>query len=82
MKTVQSLTIAAAAVLSLGIGTAMADGPSTPSDYWGERNLEAITRQAVPQPVSNSISGFHSYWLHATPMHADGGTVGGDGAGG
>jgi hypothetical protein len=82
MKTTKTLILAIFAAVSLGAGVAMAqDGPSSTSDYWGARNLEAITHQAAPRTAGNNISGFGSYWLHSTPAQADGGTVGGDGSG-
>jgi hypothetical protein len=48
MKTTQSLLLAALTVVTLGIGTAMADGGGAVSDYWAEQYRLANQAKNVP----------------------------------
>jgi hypothetical protein len=71
MYTTKTLMLAAAAALSLGMGTAMADGSDVMNDYQAANILAA--RQAQLGQVQsgssdiNSTRGFHLGPFHATP---------------
>jgi hypothetical protein len=71
MYTTKTLMLAAAAALSLGMGTAMADGSDVPNDYQAAKILAA--RQAQLGQVQsgssdvNSTRGWQLGAVHATP---------------
>jgi hypothetical protein len=71
MNTTKTLMLAAAAALSLGMGTAMADGSDVMNDYQAAKILAA--RQAQSGEVQsgssdiNSTRGFQLGPFHATP---------------
>jgi len=71
MNTTKTLMLAAAAALSLGVGTAMADGSDVMNDYQAAKIL--ATRQAQSGQVqagSSDVSSTRGWQLgpvHATP---------------
>jgi hypothetical protein len=71
MNTTKTLMLAAAAALSLGMGTAMADGSDVPNDYQAAKILAARQAQLGEVQSGSSDVGATRGWLlgpfHATP---------------
>jgi len=85
MNTTKTLMLAAVAALSLGLGSAMADGSDVINDYQAAKILAA--RQVQPSAVQSGASdidaqrnGFQLGPLHATPERPNA-LVGGQGGG-
>jgi hypothetical protein len=70
MNTTKTLMLAAAAALSLGMGTAMADGDAPMNDYQAWKILQA--RQAQSGQVQSGSSDADSArgWWQQGPFHA------------
>jgi hypothetical protein len=87
MNTTKTLMLAALAALSLGVGTAMADGSDVMNDYQAAKILAARQAQlgqiqsGASDMTSMRNSNFQLGWFHATPDRGVA-TVGSDGSGG
>jgi len=66
MYTTKTLMLAAAAALSLGMGTAMADGSDVMNDYQAAKILQARPGQAGSSDV-DATRGWQLGAVHATP---------------
>jgi hypothetical protein len=85
MKASKTLMLAALAALSIGVGTAMADGSDVINDYQAAKILSARqaqgdTVQAGAADFSAGGGGFQLGPFHATPYRANQ-LVGGQGGG-
>jgi len=81
MTTTKTLMLGAAVALSMSAGAAMAQDAGPATDYWGQKNLDALNRQSATMTNTSDVSHARSFWLHSDPVQNTG-ILGGDGAGG
>jgi hypothetical protein len=83
MKTMKTLLLAAATVLSAGAGAAMAQEAGSVIDYWAESNVTAAKSGAVTSAASPTGAGIGTFRSQASPAREDVNViVGGEGSGG
>ena len=74
----KTLILAAVTAITLGAGTAMAqDGSGPIVDYWGQKNVEMLSRQPAPQVQSSDT--LRSFVVHSHPAQENPGLAGGGG---
>ena len=83
MKTMKTLMLAAATVLSVSAGAAMAQEAGSVTDYWAESNGTAVKSGAVTSVASQTSAGIGTFRSQASPAHEGVHViVGGEGSGG